>query len=107
MPFHVQHGFRPDESVVSVFGGCRATAFTLGLRERYWREHVINLLRGMDPHSPPTLVLDPITARQFLDRGGFDTKEKLIQWVHENATLPAGEYWDYQLIQNYVYPQRR
>ncbi len=105
VPFHVQHGFQPDESVVSVFGGCRATAFTLGLRERYWREHVINLLRGMDPHSPPTLVLDPITARQFLDRGGFDTKEKLIEWIHENATLPAGEYWDYQLIQNYVYPQ--
>lgn len=104
-PFHVQHGFRPDESVVSVFTGCRATAFTLGLREKYWREHVINLLRGLDPHCPPTFLLDPITARQFIDRGGFDTKEKLIQWVYENATLPAGIYWDYQLIQNYVYPR--
>ena len=29
----------------------------------------------------------------------------MIEWVYENATLPAGEYWDYQLIQNYVYPQ--
>lgn len=104
-PFHAQHGFRPEESAVSVFGGCRSTAFTLGLRERHWREHVRNLLRGMDPHGGPTFVLDPITARQFVDRGGFDTKEKLIQWVHENATLPAGEYWDYQLIQNYVHPR--
>ena len=104
-PFHVQHGFRPDDSTVSVFTGCRSTAFTLGLRQRHWREHVRNLLRGMDPHSPPTLLLDPITARQFIDRGGFDTKEQLIQWVYENATLPAGEYWDYQLIQNYIYPR--
>jgi hypothetical protein len=104
-PFHVQHGFRPDDSTVSVFTGCRSTAFTLGLRERHWREHVRNLLRGMDPHSPPTLLLDPITARQFIDRGGFDTKEQLIRWVYENATLPAGEYWDYQLIQNYIYPR--
>ena len=104
-PFHVQHGFKPTDSTVSVFSGCRSTAFTLGLREKYWREHVRNLLRGMDPHSPPTFVLDPITARQFIDRGGFDTKEKLIQWVYENATMPAGEYWDYQLIQNYVYPR--
>ena len=44
-------------------------------------------------------------ARQFIDRGGFDTKEKLIQWIHDNATMPAGVYWDDQLIQNYVHPR--
>jgi hypothetical protein len=104
-PFHVQHGYQPTDSTVSVFGGCRSTAFTLGLRERHWREHVRNLLRGMDPNNTPTLLLDPIAARQFVDRGGFDTKEKLIQWVHENALMPAGEYWDYQLVQNYIYPR--
>ena len=104
-PFHVQHGFKPTDSTVSVFTGCRSTAFTLGLREKHWRDHVRNLLRGMDPHNPPTFILDPITARQFIDRGGFDTKEKLIQWVYENARLPASQYWDYQLIQNYVYPR--
>ncbi|GEM_PF-711935 len=104
-PFHVQHGFRPTDSAVSVFGGCRSTAFTLGLRERHWREHVRSMLRGMDPHSPPTLLLDPITARQFIDRGGFATKEQLIDWIYAHACMPAGEYWDYQLIQNYVYPR--
>src|SRR5881628_957088 len=66
-PFHVQHGHKPEESVASVFAGCRSTAFTLGLREKYWRAHVRSLLRGMDPHSPPTFVLDPITAQQFVD----------------------------------------
>jgi hypothetical protein len=104
-PFHTQHGMQADESAVSAFGGCRSTAFTLGLRERYWREHVRNMLRGMDPHQSPVFVLDPITARQFIDRGGFDTKEKLIDWVYHNAQMPAGEYWDYQLVQNYVYPR--
>src|SRR4029453_16084667 len=34
-PFHVPHGFRPTDSAVSVFSGCRSTAFTLGLRETY------------------------------------------------------------------------
>lgn len=104
-PFHVQHGFKPTDSTVSVFTGCRHTSFTLGLRETYWREHVRNMLRGIDPHNPPTLLLDPITARQFIDRGGFDIKEKLIHWIYENARMPAGEYWDYQLIQNYIYPR--
>src|SRR5437879_985394 len=63
-PFHVQHGLRPDASAVSVFTGCRSTAFTLRLREKHWREHVRNLLRGMDPYGPPTLLLDPIAAPQ-------------------------------------------
>jgi hypothetical protein len=104
-PLHVQKGFKATDSTVSAFTGCRSTAFTLGLRETYWREHVRNLLRGLDPHEEPTLVLDPITARQFVDRGGFDTKEKLIDWVYESATMAAAEYWDYQLIQNYIYPR--
>jgi hypothetical protein len=103
--FHVQRGFKESDSAVSIFTGCRSTAFTLGVREKYWREHVQNMLRGMDAHSAPTFVLDPIAARQFIDRGGFDTKQKLIQWVYENALMPAGEYWDYQLIQNYIYPR--
>src|SRR5262247_4448274 len=42
-PFHVQHGFRPGDSTVSVFSGCRATAYTLGVREPHWREHVRNM----------------------------------------------------------------
>ena len=104
-PFHVQHGLRPTESGASVFTGCRSTAFTLGLREKHWREHVRNMLRGMDPHTPPTLLLDPITARQFIDRGGFMKKDALIDWLHDTARMPAGEYWDYQLVQNYIYPR--
>jgi hypothetical protein len=103
--FHVQHGFADTESTVSIFGGCRHTAFTLGLREAHWQDHVRSMLRGMDPREHPLFVLDPITARLFIDRGGFDTKEKLIDWIYNNACMPAGEYWDYQLIQNYIYPR--
>ncbi len=104
-PFHVQHGFEPTESAVSLFTGCRSTTFSLGLREKHWREHVRNMLRGLDPRTPPTLLLDPLTARQFIERGGFDTKEKLIAWIDDNARVPAGEFWDYQLAQNYIYPR--
>jgi len=104
-PFHVQHGFKPTDSAVSLFTGCRSTAFSLGLREKHWREHVRNMLRGLDPRTPPTLLLDPLTARMFIDRGRFDTKEKLIAWIDDNARMPAGQFWDYQLAQNYIYPR--
>jgi hypothetical protein len=104
-PFHVDHGFNKSDSTVSVFGSCRHTAFTLGVREKYWREHVRHMLLGMDPREQPLFVLDPIAARQFVERGGFDTKDKLAEWAHAIAQMRAGEYWDYQLVQNYVYPQ--
>ncbi|HEX5777936.1 MAG TPA: UGSC family (seleno)protein [Xanthobacteraceae bacterium] len=104
-PLHVQKGFKKDESVVSVFWGSRSTTFGLGLREKYWREHVRDMLTGLDAITAPVLLLDPITARQFIDRGGFDTKEKLIQWLHDTAQMPAGRYWDLQLVQNYIYPR--
>jgi hypothetical protein len=104
-PFHVQHGLPPGDSAVSVFTGCTSTAFTLGVREKHWREHVRHLLRGIDPNTAPTLLLDPIAARQFVDRGGFVKKAMLIDWLYDNARMPAGEYWDYQLVQNYIYPR--
>jgi hypothetical protein len=103
-PLHVQKGFKPTDSTVSIFYGCRSTTFCLGLREKHWREHVRDMLIGIDGHSAPCLLLDPITAQQFIDRGAFDTKAKLIHWVHETAQMPAGRYWDLQLVQNYVYP---
>src|SRR5262245_33763285 len=103
-PLHVQKGFKPSESAVSIFIGCRTTTYCLGLREAHWREHVRDMLTGTDSEKAPALLLDPIAARQFVERGGFDTKQKLIRWCHENALMPAARYWDMQLIQNYVFP---
>ena len=89
-PFHVQHGCRPGDSAVSVFSGCRSTAFIPGLRAKHWREHVRNMLRGMDPHTPPTLLLDPIAARQFIDRAGFTKEDALIDWLYDSPFRATG-----------------
>ncbi|HVV93267.1 MAG TPA: UGSC family (seleno)protein [Hyphomicrobiales bacterium] len=105
VPLHVQKGFKPDDSTISIFYGCRSTTFCLGLRAEHWREHVRDMLLGTDTLTPPVLLLDPITARQFVERGGFDTKEKLAEFLHDLGEMPAGRYWDLQLIQNYIYPR--
>jgi hypothetical protein len=102
-PLHVQKGFDKEASTVTVFHGCRSTTFCLGLRKDHWREHVKDMLLGTDAITAPVLLLDPLTARQFVERGGFDSKEKLIQWLHETGEMPAGRYWDLQLVQNYIY----
>jgi hypothetical protein len=104
-PFHVEQGFAESTSTVSVFGSVWHTGFTLGLRKGHWRDALRRMLLGMDPLCKPLFVLDPIAARQFVERGGFHTKADLASWAAETARIPAGEYWDYQLIQNYIYPR--
>lgn len=103
-PLHVQKGFDAEQSTVSIFSGCRSTTFCLGLREKFWREHVKQMLLGTDAITAPILVLDPIAAQQFVDRGGFTSKADLIDWLHDTARMRAEHYWDLQLVQNYVYP---
>jgi hypothetical protein len=104
-PLHVAKGFKANDSVVNVFSGGRSTTFSLGLREQHWREHVHDMLFGVDIVSAPALLLDPITARQFVERGGFEKKEQLVRFIFEAAQMPAARYWDLQLVQNYIYPR--
>ena len=47
------------------------------------------MICGLEPGMGGMLVLDPIVAREFVERG-FDTKEKIAEWVHENARIPRG-----------------
>ena len=90
-PYHVQRGFGRDESTVTIFY-CWGNVWTEGLRAT-WREKLRAMLSGQDPYMGSILVLDPIVAREFVALG-FDRKEKLIDWVHRNVRIPAGQWWD-------------
>jgi hypothetical protein len=52
-----------------------------------WQEKM-RLCLAAGAHFPPLLVLDPIVARLFAERG-ITTKQQLIDWCAENARLPA------------------
>ena len=54
-----------------------------------------------------TLLVEPLAARTLKQREGFDSKEKLAQWFHQNSRIPSEVYWDYQLVINYIEPQAR
>ena len=100
-PLHVQYGFKPTDSTVSVFFGGWYTHAGYGPRET-WQEKMRRCLTATEHYNPPLLVLDPIAARGFVELG-FD-KQKLIDWCAENARLPAREYWDNQWIRTLVHP---
>jgi hypothetical protein len=102
-PFHVQHGYKPDDSTVSLFLGGWYTVFGGGPRDT-WKEKFTRSLQACDPYTGPILALDPLVARGFVELG-FDTKQKLIDWCVEHARLPAKEYWDNQWIQTLHRPR--
>jgi len=100
-PLHVQHGFKPTDSTVSVFFGGWYTQSGYGPRQS-WQEKFIRCLTALEHYIPPLIVLDPIAARGFVELG-FD-KRKLIDWCAENARLPARLYWDDQWMQTLIRP---
>jgi hypothetical protein len=102
-PLHVQKGFKPTDSVATIFFGGWYTHAGYGPRAT-WQEKMRHGLAAVEQYSPPLLVIDPIAARGFVDLG-FDTKEKLIDWCADNARLTAREYWDNQWIQYLMRPR--
>jgi hypothetical protein len=100
-PLNVQKGMKAGDSAVSVFFGNRYTQEGYGPRET-WQEKMRRCLSA-GAHFPPLLVMDPIVARLFIERG-LTTKQQLIDWCAENALLPAREYWDDQWVQTLLHP---
>jgi hypothetical protein len=101
-PFHVQHGFRPEDSTVSLFLGGWYTIFGNGPRDT-WEERFQLSLAACDPFTGPIVAVDPLVARGFVERG-LDTKQKLIDWCAENARVPARVYWDNLWMQTLARP---
>lgn len=100
-PFHVDEGFKPTDSTVSVFFGGWYTQSGYGPRDS-WKEKFIRCLTATEHYLQPLIVMDPIVARGFVERGF--TKRSLIEWCAENAKLPARDYWDDQWTKTLVHP---
>ncbi|MGD2167168.1 MAG: UGSC family (seleno)protein [Gammaproteobacteria bacterium] len=101
-PLHVQHGFEPEDSTVSVFFGGWYTQAGYGPRAT-WQEKFRHALAAAEHYLPPLVVMDPIVARGFTELG-FATKESLAQWLALNTHVSAREYWDDQWVQTLLRP---
>ncbi len=104
-PFHVQKGFQPDESVVSVFKGWFVMNSLMAASKRTIGEEVTLQLSVIPAlHSNATLLLDPLVARQLKEIDGFERKEDFSRWISQNALIPAGRYWGTDHIDMLVAP---
>jgi len=93
-PFHVQKGFKAEESVVSIFRGWNMLNSLHCAASRTVGEE-INLQLSVIPalNSSATIILDPSVARNLKENEGFNTKQDYCRWLSENVKIPAGRYW--------------
>ncbi|MBL0420098.1 hypothetical protein JI739_07030 [Ramlibacter sp. AW1] len=101
-PLHVQRGFKAEDSTVTLYLGGWYTISGFGTRET-WQERFRRSLAACETYSPPIVLLDPIAARELVDKG-FQTKQQLVEWLADNARLTAREYWDDQWVRTLIKP---
>ena len=105
-PFHVQKGFKPDESVVSFFQG-----WSLWNWANTFENEKCGAILHMAGWARPSgvsrsgfgVLLDPIVCEDLV-KEGFPTKESLSEYVHKNSMLPLEQYWQYHLVIGFTLP---
>jgi hypothetical protein len=101
-PLHVQRGFKPEDSTVTVYLGGWYTLSGYGPRES-WQERFRHALAAAESYAPPIILLDPSAARGFVERG-IRSKEELVEWCAANALVTARDYWDDPWVQTLIKP---
>jgi hypothetical protein len=105
-PFHVQRGFKPDESVVSFFHGYSIWHWK-NTYEKEKNKAILHMANWVLPsggyRSGFGLLLDPIVADDLV-REGFPTKESVSEYVHKNTLLTLEEFWQYHLVEGFSLP---
>jgi hypothetical protein len=92
-PLHVQKGFKAEENVVSVFVGFSISQGQagIGLGVRPVPQYHEALAYNYIPFGPlfgALGVLDPLVAKGLVELG-YDTKEKLADWLQKNSKISA------------------
>ncbi len=96
-PLHVQKGFKAGESVISAFSGWSISNYGAYINlphQEIMRWQLQNFFTsGTGSGGSATILIDPVVAKDLKELQNFDTKEKLSEWLAQNATTPAWHYW--------------
>jgi hypothetical protein len=106
-PLHVQFGFKPEENVVSIFGGPDIRqghgAKGAGAEMAMFDQQISFMCQSMVGGSGALAILDPLVAKRLLDQG-YDSKEKLSEWVFKNTVRTVKDFKESFLAYFHLYP---
>jgi hypothetical protein len=105
-PLHVQMGYKPDDSVVSVGTGWSSISSVGGSQSLYPTHHLMrDYMRSLSASgSAATIVMDPTVAELLKKSHGFESKEHLSEWFSQNVEKTAACYWGNGVIQSIAVP---
>jgi len=107
-PFHVRKGFKKEESTVSIFQGWSAVN-SMGAAGccRPAHEEMLMIMQAFPClRGALTLVMDPLVAKHLKEQG-FDHPDRLSRYLSENFKMPAGRYWESDVVYSLVEPNAR
>lgn len=108
-PFHVQRGFKPEENVVSIFRGlgvvpgqvARGSSVNQNPQFDYQMSDLFSTFTGF---FGALVIADPLVAKRLKEQG-YDTKEKLIDWLYKNTTQTVKDYKSRNYAYLFDYPR--
>ena len=123
-PFHVVKGFKPEESAVSLFAGwslvhefgtfvpiTEAEALKPFHQETKLPDIIKSVLGTFTCGSSTifgkagaTVLMNPGVAKDLKEIDGFETKEKLSQWFHQNTLMTVRDFWNTQQAPGFTLP---
>ena len=94
-PFHVQMGFKPTDSVVTVGTGWSYISSVGEVQRAYPPQNLIrDYMRSLTAiGSGATIIVDPTVAKLLAEVHGFKTKAELSQWLANNVEKTAASFW--------------
>ena len=106
-PLHVQFGFKPGENVVSIFGGPDIRqghgARGAGAEMAMFDQQISFMCQSMVGGDGVLGILDPLVANRLVEQG-YDTKEKLSDWVYKNTQRTVKDFKESFLAYFHLYP---
>jgi hypothetical protein len=94
-PLHVQMGFKPEDSVVTVGIGWTYISSVGEVQKSYAPQELIrDYMRALTAiGSTATIIVDPTVADLLKDVHGFESKAMLSEWLSQNVEKTSASYW--------------
>ena len=108
-PFHVERGFKKEENVVSLFRGLGvvpgqvARGSSVNTAPEFDKQ-MSDLFSTFTGFFGALIIADPLVAVRLKEQG-YDTKEKLIDWLYKNTTQTVKDYKSRNYSYLFEYPR--
>jgi hypothetical protein len=93
-PLHVQMGYQPQDSVLTMLSGWNFINSSGNTVEHYAPQLMMrDYMEILAATGSATLIMDPSVAVQLHDIQGYKSKEALAEWFSRNVKTRAQTYW--------------